>query len=118
MPKDIEEHITRVHATTSLGYLWRALDMAHNAYSGNNNMEKIYAAATEHINKTHSIRLELRFHELDTETGNLIQKINQFESELNSLKTHLTMIEGAIQTCTYFLTGKEEEVDNEVAVKS
>jgi len=35
-----------------------------------------------------------------------------------NLKTHLTMIEGAIQTCTYFLTGKEEEVDNEVAVKS
>ena len=43
-----------------------------------------------------------------------IQKINQFESELVNLKNHLSMISGAIQTCTYFLTGKEKSENEEV----
>ena len=63
-------------------------------------------------------KIEKEFEKLNNDKGATIQKINQFEVELNSLKTHLTMIEGAIQTCTFFLTGQEEEVDNEVAVKS
>ena len=63
-------------------------------------------------------KIEKEFEKLNNDKGATIQKINQFETELMNLKTHLTMIEGAIQTCTYFLTGKEEEVDNEVAVKS
>ena len=63
-------------------------------------------------------KIENELEKLNNDRGMTIQKINQFEAEMTNLKTHLTMIEGAIQTCTYFLTGKEEEVDNEVAVKS
>jgi peptidoglycan hydrolase CwlO-like protein len=62
-------------------------------------------------------KIENELEKLNNDRGMTIQKINQFEAEMTNLKTHLTMIEGAIQTCTYFLTGKEE-VDNEVAVKS
>ena len=62
-------------------------------------------------------KIENEFEKLNNDKGATIQKINQFEAELTNLRTHLTMIEGAIQTCTYFLTGKEE-VDNEVAIKS
>ena len=62
-------------------------------------------------------KIENEFEKLNNDKGATIQKINQFEAELTNLRTHLTMIEGAIQTCTYFLTGKEE-IDNEVAVKS
>ena len=60
-------------------------------------------------------KIEKEFEKLNNDKGATIQKINQFEAELANLRTHLTMIDGAIQTCTYFLTGKEE-VDNEVAV--
>ena len=61
-------------------------------------------------------KIEKELEKLNNDRGETIQKINQFESELANLRTHLTMIEGAIQTCTYFLT--KEEVDNEVAIKS
>ena len=65
-------------------------------------------------------KIEKELEKLNNDKESTIQKINQFEAELMNLKTHLTMIDGAIQTCTYFLTDKEnnEEVDNEVAVKS
>ena len=64
-------------------------------------------------------KIENELEKLNNDRGMTIQKINQFESELANLRTHLTMIDGAIQTCTYFLTGKEEiDIDNEVAVKS
>ena len=62
-------------------------------------------------------KIENELEKLNNDRAMTIQKVNQFEAELANLRTHLTMIEGAIQTCTYFLTGKEE-VDNEVAVKS
>lgn len=85
-------------------------------------LEKEYTSFYED-NKVRSDNIMLEKIENESEKLNndkeaTIQKINQFESELANLRTHLTMIEGAIQTCTYFLTGKEEEVDNEVAVKS
>ena len=63
-------------------------------------------------------KIENEFEKLNNDKGATIQKINQFEAELANLRTHLTMIEGAIQTCTYFLTKEEKDVDNEVAVKS
>ena len=63
-------------------------------------------------------KIENELEKLNNDRAMTIQKVNQFEAELANLRTHLTMIDGAIQTCTYFLTGKEEEVDNEVAVKS
>jgi hypothetical protein len=62
-------------------------------------------------------KIENELEKLNNDRVGTIQKINQFDIEMTNLRTHLTMIEGAIQTCTYFLTGKEE-VDNEVAVKS
>lgn len=62
-------------------------------------------------------KIEKEFEKLNNDRGLTIQKINQFETELLNLKTHLTMIDGAIQTCTYFLTGKEE-INNETAIKS
>ena len=62
-------------------------------------------------------KIENELEKLNNDRAMAIQKVNQFEAELANLRTHLTMIDGAIQTCTYFLTGKEE-VDNEVAVKS
>ena len=63
-------------------------------------------------------KIENELEKLNNDRAMTIQKVNQFEAELANLRTHLTMIDGAIQTCTYFLTGKEEKVDNEVAVKS
>ena len=60
-------------------------------------------------------KIEKEFEKLNNDKGATIQKINQFEAELMNLKTHLTMINGAIQTCTYFLTG-EEKSENEEAV--
>jgi hypothetical protein len=83
-------------------------------------LEKEYTSSYED-NKVRSDNIMLEKIENESEKLNndkeaTIQKINQFEAELVNLRTHLTMIDGAIQTCTYFLTGKEEEVDNEVAV--
>ena len=64
-------------------------------------------------------KIENELEKLNNDRAMTIQKVNQFEAELANLRTHLTMIDGAIQTCTYFLTGKEEiDIDNEVAVKS
>ena len=64
-------------------------------------------------------KIENELEKLNNDRAMTIQKVNQFEAELANLRTHLTMIDGAIQTCTYFLTGKEEiEIENEVAVKS
>ena len=60
-------------------------------------------------------KIEAEFEKLNNDREMTIQKINQFEQELVNLKTHLTMINGAIQTCTYFLTG-EEKSENEEAV--
>ncbi len=82
-------------------------------------LEKEYTSFYED-NKVRSDNIMLEKIENESEKLNndkeaTIQKINQFEAELVNLRTHLTMIDGAIQTCTYFLTGKEE-VDNEVAV--
>ena len=64
-------------------------------------------------------KIENELEKLNNDRAMTIQKVNQFEAELANLRTHLTMIDGAIQTCTYILTGKEEiDIDNEVAVKS
>ena len=40
---------------------------------------------------------------------NTTQRISQFESELINLKTHLNMIEGAIQTCEYLISSQQTE---------
>ena len=40
---------------------------------------------------------------------NTTQRISQFELELANLKTHLNMIEGAIQTCEYLISSQKTE---------
>jgi len=40
---------------------------------------------------------------------NTTQRISQFELELANLKTHLNMIEGAIQTCEYLISSHQTE---------
>ena len=84
-------------------------------------LEKEYVATYDEnkkrIDKNMIEKIEKEFEKLNNDRGLTIQKINQFETELLNLKTHLTMIDGAIQTCTYFLTGKEE-INNETAIKS
>lgn len=44
---------------------------------------------------------------------NTTQRISQFELELTNLKTHLNMIEGAIQTCEYLISNHQSEEDTE-----
>ena len=80
-----------------------------------NGIETMGPQLKEFFSRSDSIEKE--FEKLNNDRGLTIQKINQFETELLNLKTHLTMIDGAIQTCTYFLTGKEE-INNETAIKS
>ncbi len=60
-------------------------------------------------------KIEIEFEKLNNDRGTTIQKINQFETELTALRNHLTMIEGAIQTCTYFLTPEGENENEELA---
>ena len=50
-------------------------------------------------------KIENELEKLNNDRAMTIQKVNQFEAELANLRTHLTMIDGAIQTCTYFLSG-------------
>jgi len=82
-------------------------------------LEKEYSSLYEDNKKRSDIvmieKIEAEFEKLNNDREMTIQKINQFEQELVNLKTHLTMINGAIQTCTYFLTG-EEKSENEEAV--
>ena len=82
-------------------------------------LEKEYSSLYEDNKKRSDIvmieKIEAEFEKLNNDREVTIQKINQFEQELVNLKTHLTMINGAIQTCTYFLTG-EEKSENEEAV--
>ena len=60
-------------------------------------------------------KIETELEKLSNDREMTIQKINQFESELINLKTHLSMITGAIQTCTYFLAPEEEKSEEAVA---
>ena len=60
-------------------------------------------------------KIETELEKLSNYREMTIQKINQFESELINLKTHLSMITGAIQTCTYFLAPEEEKSEEAVA---
>jgi hypothetical protein len=82
-------------------------------------LEKEYTSLYEDNKKKSDIvmieKIEAELEKLNNDREMTIQKINQFEQELLNLKTHLTMINGAIQTCTYFLTG-EEKSENEEAV--
>ena len=82
-------------------------------------LEKEYTSLYENNKKKSDIvmieKIEAELEKLNNDREMTIQKINQFEQELMNLKTHLTMINGAIQTCTYFLTG-EEKSENEEAV--
>jgi hypothetical protein len=78
----INKYIALVYKATCLGHLLHALRLASNGCIGNNNMEIIYDAATEHISKTRSIWLELRLHEVDTETDKLIDQINKFDKSI------------------------------------
>ena len=82
-------------------------------------LEKEYTSLYENNKKKSDIvmieKIEAELEKLNNDREMTIQKINQFEQELLNLKTHLTMINGAIQTCTYFLTG-EEKSENEEAV--
>ena len=82
-------------------------------------LEKEYTSLYEDNKKRSDIvmieKIEAEFEKLNNDREMTIQKINQFEQELMNLKTHLTMINGAIQTCEYFLTG-EEKSENEEAV--
>jgi hypothetical protein len=82
-------------------------------------LEKEYTSLYEDNKKKSDIvmieKIEAELEKLNNDREMTIQKINQFEQELMNLKTHLTMINGAIQTCTYFLTG-EEKSENEEAV--
>ena len=60
-------------------------------------------------------KIETELEKLSNDRETTIQKINQFESELINLRNHLSMISGAIQTCTYFLSPEEEKSEEAVA---
>jgi len=81
-------------------------------------LEKEYTSLYEDNKKRSDIvmieKIEAELEKLNNDRTMTIQKINQFESELVNLKNHLSMISGAIQTCTYFLTGKEKSENEEV----
>ena len=80
-------------------------------------LEKEYTSLYKDNKKRSDIvmieKIETELEKLNNDKGATIQKINQFEAELMNLKTHLTMIEGAIQTCTYFLTPVGEKSEEE-----
>jgi len=83
-------------------------------------LEKEYTSLYEDNKKRSDIvmieKIEAELEKLNNDKEMTIQKINQFEQEMLNLRTHLNMINGAIQTCTYFLTGKEEKNENEETV--
>ena len=58
-------------------------------------------------------KIETELEKLNNDRELTIQKINEIEQEMLNLRTHLNMINGAIQTCTYFLTGKEKSENEE-----
>jgi hypothetical protein len=80
-------------------------------------LEKEYTSLYEDNKKRSDLvmfeKIETELEKLNNDRETTIQKINQFESELINLRTHLSMISGAIQTCSYFLTGEEKSENKE-----
>ena len=82
-------------------------------------LEKEYTSLYEDNKKRSDIvmieKIEAELEKLNNDKEMTIQKINQFEQEMLNLRTHLNMINGAIQTCTYFLAPEEEKSEEAVA---
>tara|TARA_B100000029_G_scaffold514788_1_gene619008 strand:+ start:1550 stop:1828 length:279 start_codon:yes stop_codon:yes gene_type:complete len=82
-------------------------------------LEKEYTSLYEDNKKRSDIvmieKIEAELEKLNNDRIITIQKINQFEQEMLNLRTHLSMINGAIQTCTHFLSDDKKSEEEVVA---
>ena len=82
-------------------------------------LEKEYTSLYEDNKKRRDLvmieKIEAELEKLNNDRTITIQKINQFEQEMLNLRTHLSMINGAIQTCTHFLSDEKKSEEEVVA---